>query len=49
MRLLIQGVGGRFRQHFDRAWTPGEERRGRLVVIGEKGLDRDAITASLLG
>jgi len=49
MRLLVQGVGGRFRQHFDRAWTPGEERRSRLVVIGEKGLDREAITASLLG
>jgi len=49
MRLLIQGVGGRFRQQFDRPWTPGEDRRGRLVVIGEKGLDRAAITASLLG
>jgi cobalamin biosynthesis protein CobW len=49
MRLLIQGVGGRFRQHFDRLWIPGEERRSRLVVIGEKGLDRAAITASLLG
>jgi cobalamin biosynthesis protein CobW len=49
MRLLIQGVGGRFRQHFDRTWSPGEDRRSRLVVIGEKGLDRAAITASLLG
>jgi cobalamin biosynthesis protein CobW len=49
MRLLIQGVGGRFRQQFDRAWTPGEDRQSRLVVIGEKGLDRAAITASLLG
>ncbi len=47
MRLLIQGVGQRFRQHFDRPWAPGEDRRSRLVVIGEKGLDRDAITASL--
>jgi cobalamin biosynthesis protein CobW len=49
MRLLIQGVGGRFRQHFDRPWTVGEERRSRLVVIGEKGIDRAAITASLRG
>jgi cobalamin biosynthesis protein CobW len=49
MRLLVQGVGGRFRQHFDRPWALGEERRSRLVVIGEKGLDREAITASLLG
>jgi cobalamin biosynthesis protein CobW len=49
MRLLIQGVGDRFRQQFDRAWSPGEDRRSRLVVIGEKGLDRAAITASLVG
>jgi len=49
MRLLVQGVGQRFRQQFDRAWAPGEERRGRLVVIGEKGLDRAAITAALGG
>ena len=43
MRLLVQGVGTRFRQGFDRPWAPGEERRGRLVVIGEKGLDRAAV------
>jgi cobalamin biosynthesis protein CobW len=49
MRLLVQGVGRRFRQQFDRAWGPGEERRSRLVVIGEKGLDRAAIAAALGG
>jgi cobalamin biosynthesis protein CobW len=49
MRLLVQGVGGRFRQHFDQAWTAGEERKGRLVVIGEKGIDRAAIIASVAG
>jgi cobalamin biosynthesis protein CobW len=49
MRLLIQGVGGRFRQHFDRPWRQGEDRRGRLVVIGERGLDRAAIAACLSG
>jgi len=43
MRLLVQGVGPRFRAHFDRAWANGEPRRSRLVVIGEKGLDREAI------
>ena len=43
MRLLIQGVGTRFRQQFDRPWAAGEARRGRLVVIGERGLDRAAI------
>jgi cobalamin biosynthesis protein CobW len=48
MRLLVQGVGQRFRQHFDTPWANGV-RRGQLVVIGEKGLDRAAITASLAG
>ncbi|HLH49213.1 MAG TPA: cobalamin biosynthesis protein CobW [Roseiarcus sp.] len=47
MRLLVQGVGQRFRQHFDRAWRPGEARVGRLVVIGEAGLDRAAIAAAI--
>lgn len=47
MRLLVQGVGQRFRQQFDRPWAPGDDRRSQLVVIGEKGLDRDAIAASL--
>jgi cobalamin biosynthesis protein CobW len=49
MRLLVQGVGQRFRQQFDRPWGPGEDRRSRLVVIGEKGLDRAAIAAALGG
>ncbi len=48
MRLLVQGVGPRFRQHFDTQWRPGA-RRGQLVVIGEKGLDRAAITAAIAG
>jgi cobalamin biosynthesis protein CobW len=47
LRLLVQGVGGRFRQHFDRPWAPGELRSSRLVVIGEKGIDKAAITAAL--
>jgi cobalamin biosynthesis protein CobW len=47
MRLLVQGVGARFRHQYDRAWKPGEERRSRLVVIGEKGLDRAGVTAML--
>jgi cobalamin biosynthesis protein CobW len=46
MRLLVQGVGARFRHQYDRAWKPGEERRSRLVVIGQKGLDRAAIEAA---
>ena len=47
MRLLVQGVGSRVRQGFDRAWRPGEERRGRLVVIGEKGIDRAGIAVDI--
>ena len=49
MRLLVQGVGTRFRQQFDRPWAAGEARRGRLVVIGEKGLDRAAIALDIGG
>ncbi len=49
MRLLVQGVGPRFRHHYDRAWTPAEPRRTRLVIIGEKGLDQASITAALTG
>ncbi|RYC30930.1 cobalamin biosynthesis protein CobW [Lichenibacterium minor] len=47
MRLLVQGVGSRFRQSFDRPWGAGEERRGRLVVIGEKGIDRAGIAVDI--
>jgi len=49
MRLLIQGVGSRLQHQFDRAWRPGESRQGRLVVIGQKGLDREAIARSIAG
>ena len=48
MRLLVQGVGARFRQQFDRPWRSGEERRGRLVVIGAKGLDRAAVARDVM-
>lgn len=49
MRLLVQAVGARVNHYFDRAWGPAEERLGRLVVIGEKGLRQDAIAAALAG
>ncbi|MBL8570562.1 MAG: cobalamin biosynthesis protein CobW [Phreatobacter sp.] len=49
MRLVVQGVGRRVSHHYDRAWTPGEDRAGRLVVIGLKGFDRDAVAAALVG
>ncbi|HEX2841039.1 cobalamin biosynthesis protein CobW [Hyphomicrobium sp.] len=48
MRLLVQGVGARFQSQFDRPWRSDEARQGRLVVIGEKGLDVDAIRAMIL-
>ena len=49
MRLLVQGVGARIQHQFDRPWRPGEARRGRLVVIGEKGFDKEAIRAAIAG
>ena len=49
MRLLVQGVGTRVRAQFDRAWRADEERQSRIVVIGERGLDQNAITAVLTG
>ena len=47
MRLLIQGVGDRIQHYFDRDWGADEERRTRLVMIGETGLDEQAIRAAL--
>ncbi|SHO62901.1 cobalamin biosynthesis protein CobW [Pseudoxanthobacter soli DSM 19599] len=49
MRLVVQGVGTRVGHHFDRPWKAGEARDGRLVVIGLKGLDRDAVARALAG
>ncbi|HVZ01212.1 MAG TPA: cobalamin biosynthesis protein CobW [Dongiaceae bacterium] len=49
MRLVLQGVGGRLQHYYDRAWAADEDRRGRLVVIGLKGLDRAAIEAAVRG
>jgi cobalamin biosynthesis protein CobW len=49
MRLLLQGVGGRVETRYERPWTPNEPRVGRLVVIGQKGLQRDQIAALLQG
>jgi cobalamin biosynthesis protein CobW len=46
-RAVIQGVGGRIEQYFDRPWRPSETRSSRLVVIGCKGIDRAAIARDL--
>lgn len=47
-RHVVQAVGARIERYYDRPWADGEERRSELVVIGKKGLDRDAVTAALL-
>ncbi|PZO82218.1 MAG: cobalamin biosynthesis protein CobW [Mesorhizobium amorphae] len=49
MRLLVQAVGPRVAHGYDRAWSPGEEKRTRLVAIGLKGLDRERVSAILRG
>jgi len=49
LRLLIQGVGQRIQQQFDRVWRDEELRQGRLVVIGQRGLDREAIARAIAG
>jgi len=48
LRLAVQGVGGRFRHHFEQPWREAA-REGHLVVIGQTGLDRVAITAAIVG
>lgn len=49
LRLLVQAVGNRIQHQFERPWRSGEQRQGRLVVIGEKGLDMAAISSLIAG
>ena len=49
MRLVVQGVGARVDHYYQRGWREDEARRTRLVVIGQSGLDRDAIQAAIAG
>ena len=49
LRLLVQAVGARVTHQYDRPWGAAESRRGRLVVIGLKGLDRAAVTRAIAG
>ena len=46
MRLLIQAVGNRIQHYFDRDWRQHETRATRLVVIGQKGMDEQAVRTS---
>ena len=47
MRLTLQAVGPRVDTYFDRPFAADEAREAQLVVIGQAGLDRAAITAAL--
>ncbi|MDR6756454.1 cobalamin biosynthesis protein CobW [Mycoplana sp. BE70] len=47
MRLLIQAVGSRIDQYFERAWQAGETRGTRLVVIGLHDMDETAVRAAI--
>ncbi len=49
MRHVVQAVGSRIAGYYDRPWKADEERAGHLVVIGLKGLDREAIAAAIGG
>lgn len=49
MRSVVHAVGTRVDGHFDRAWKPGESTLGRMVVIGQKGLDHALIQTILAG
>ncbi len=47
MRLVIQGVGNRFEQFYDRPWRTDERRETKLVFIG-KSIDRASISPYFL-
>ncbi|WP_247749142.1 MULTISPECIES: cobalamin biosynthesis protein CobW [unclassified Rhizobium] len=47
MRLQLQAVGSRVDHYFDRAWTPGEVRATRLVVIGLHDMDQAAVRSAI--
>lgn len=49
LRLAVQGVGGRFRPHFDQPWGDGTPSVGHRVAIGRAGLDRIEIGAMIRG
>lgn len=46
MRLVVQGVGTRFDQFYDRPWQPEEPQQTRLVFIG-RALDSEQIQSQL--
>jgi cobalamin biosynthesis protein CobW len=46
MRMVVQGVGDRIENFFDRPWQATEPRQTRLVLIG-RALDRAKIEEDL--
>jgi cobalamin biosynthesis protein CobW len=46
-RCVVQAVGPRIENYFDRPWRDDEARASRLVVIGRKGIDRVAIKVAI--
>ncbi len=48
-RLLVQAVGPRLNSYFDRPWQKDEKPTTRLVVIGEKSMNQEAVTKMLQG
>jgi cobalamin biosynthesis protein CobW len=46
MRLVIQGVGNRFEQFYDRPWRTDERRQTKLVLIGHS-IDPESIAIAL--
>ena len=46
MRMIVQGVGRRLQQYYDRPWRADERRSGRLVVLGF-GLDPAVLQARM--
>lgn len=47
MRLVLQGVGTRFEQFYDRPWQPQEPQQTRLVFIG-RALNRAELESQLV-
>ena len=46
-RQVVQAVGARMDRYFDRPWKPGEAPESKVVVIGQRGLDRARIEQAL--
>lgn len=47
MRHVVQAVGTRLEGYYDRPWRPDEPRESRLVVIGDRVLDRARVVAAV--